>query len=130
MCEVGDKIKFCTCKAKSTERLKNYWAFSHFVDGDEARLNGLIVSPGFMDEKMGEMNDATLQKRLNKPDGFDIGFLPKENDRFLIVLTCKEHFSGEAFHDFEYKAGKWTACEYDPIEWDWKHREEKFGKVK
>ncbi len=88
------------------------------MDGDEARLNGLIVSPGYLDEKMVEMNAVTLQKRLNEPDAFDMELSPNDNDRLLIVLTCKEHFSGETFHDFEYKAGKRTACEYDHFEWD------------
>lgn len=130
MCEVSDKIKFCTCKAKSTERLKNYWVFSRFVEEDDFLLNGLILQPPFVDERMVEMNTAALLKRLNEPDAFDIDLSPKDNDRLLIVLTCKEHFSGEAFHGFEYKEGKWVVCEYDTFEWDFKHREEKFGKVK
>ena len=100
------------------------------MEEDDFLLNGLILQPPFVDERMVEMNTAALLKRLNEPDAFDIDFSPKENDRLLIVLTCKEHFSGEAFHGFEYKEGKWVVCEYDTFEWDFKHREEKFGKVK
>lgn len=130
MCEISDKIKFCTCKAKSTERLKNYWVFHQYEEGRFDGIMGSCDPPMLMDEQMVQYNEETLLKRVNETDAFDVDLQPKSKDRLEIVLTCNEHFGGDLHIGFEYKKGQWVACEYDLFEWTWKHTEDAFGKLK
>ena len=130
MCEVSNKIKFCTCKAKSTERLKNYWVFHKY---HKDRFDGIMGScnlPLMVDENMVQYNEATILKRVNEADAFDVDLKPKNKDRLEIVLTCNEHFGGDLHIGFEFKKGQWVPCEYNVFEWTWKHTEDAFGKLK
>jgi hypothetical protein len=130
MCKISDKIKFCTCKAKSSDSLKNYWVFHRY---DKGRFDGIVGTcnlPVLMDEDIVNYNEETLLKRVNEVDAFDIDLQPKNKDRLEIVLNCKQHFGGDLHIGFEYKKGQWVACEYDLFEWTWKHTEDAFGKLK
>jgi len=130
MCIISDKIKFCTCKAKSSDSLKNYWVFHRY---DKGRFDGIVGTcnlPVLMDEDIVKCNEETLLKRVNEADAFDIDLQPKNKDRLEIVLNCEQHFGGDLHIGFEYKKGQWVACEYDLFEWTWKHTEDAFGKLK
>jgi len=130
MCHLTNQIKFCTCKAQSTERLKNYWVLHRYHKDQFAGIEGSCNPPMLMDDAMVAHNEQTLLKRVNEPDAYDVDLQPQAKDRLEIVLTCREHFGGPLHIGFEYKKGQWVPCDYDLFEWTWKHTEETFGKIK
>lgn len=44
MCQVSDKIKFCTCGAEETAELKNYWVLHRPAELD-FEIMGLPIMP-------------------------------------------------------------------------------------
>ena len=45
MCKITSKIKFCTCKASSTEKLQHYWCLYRFskVAKDSVILGTMVM---------------------------------------------------------------------------------------
>lgn len=71
MCIVSDKIKFCTCKSNSPEKLANYWILQSYNKNKESTVIGQTIMPYFDDPKF-EINNHTLASRLNEKDSFDV----------------------------------------------------------
>jgi hypothetical protein len=129
MCKVSDKIKFCTCKAKSTEQLKNYWVFHRFIKGKFELVIGQPMLPFLIDEQTHLLNRETLLKRVNEADAFDIDLKPKQNDRLQLSFNFGDTIYDRIDYGFLYRNKKWIVTGFDSLEWMWKHEEEKFGKI-
>ena len=78
-----------------------------------------------------QLNQQTLEVRLNESDAFDkiIEFKPK--DRLEIVLNnlSKNDLERMKFF-FEFKKGKWVSAEFDLFELMNQYDELAFGKFK
>lgn len=129
MCLVSDKIKFCTCAAKSTEQLKHSWEFRRYDEERDYMVVGLTMEPYGIDELSNRLNQELLLQRVNDPTAWDTELNPKEKDRLLLNFNCGNNYQN-LFYGFTYHNHKWCAIEYDTFEWMEKHHEESFGKIK
>ena len=129
MCEVSNKLKLCTCKTTSAEKLKHYWIFHRYDKEKNNHILGICIMPYMLDEKVEIKNKASLLIRLNEADAFDVDLAPKNRDRLQLTFTCPGTDNEQVTYGYSYKKGKWLEEEYDPLEWRWNHYEEEFGKI-
>ncbi len=130
MCKDSDKIKLCSCKATSIEKLKHYWIFYRYNSTKNNIIIGDFILPYMLDEEMVIKNKAVLRKRLNEEDAFDIDIFPKNKDRLQLTFTCSAFSNQQITYGYSYKNGKWIEKDFDPLEWQWHHDEEIFGIIK
>jgi hypothetical protein len=132
MCEVSDKIKFCTCSS-DVENLKHYWVLhrkSAYSDVIEICV-GTYMMPNEKAMEFLEINTTTLIKRLNEADAFDIVLELKNKDILEVVINNKtEKYEDRITYAFEYKKGKWKSIEYDFFELMNEFEETNSGKMK
>ncbi|RZJ34740.1 MAG: hypothetical protein EOO51_08410 [Flavobacterium sp.] len=132
MCELSDKIKFCTCAAKSTDSLRHYWILHRFNANKEEFTLGM---PNFPDEELylfdHQANKTKLATRLNEPDAFDFDADFRSKDRFEIVLNNDSFDDQRVTYYFDYSKGKWRIdnadCYFDTVN---NFDEIRFGKIK
>jgi hypothetical protein len=129
MCQISHKIKFCTCSNEDPETFKNYWIFYRYDKNRKDFVIGEVSLFIPFNEEMVQYNEATLLQRINEHDAFDIDLQPKSKDRLLVVLQCEPHFSEGLNIGFEFKKDKWIPCEYNSLEWMWKHAAAAEGKI-
>ena len=95
MCKITSTIKFCTCKATSTEKLKHYWASYRRNKDKNEILMGLSVMPNDWMEVDFEINKIILENRLNEGDAFDVPVVFKAKDQLEIVFNNHDDEKGE-----------------------------------
>ncbi|MEY3417824.1 MAG: hypothetical protein RL711_672 [Bacteroidota bacterium] len=123
MCKVSDQIILCTCKAKSTESLKNYWSLHSF--GNKTGLisvGEVLMSYYIIPDNYKEMQHQLLIK-LNEGSIFDVVINIKKNDK-LVIAICKTKF------EFIFEGENWKHTEYDNFELENKYTKVNFGKIK
>ena len=130
MCKVSHKIKFCSCKVTSVEKLKHYWIFHSYDSNKDVMILGETIPPYAIDEQIDFSNRKLLLKRVNEPGAFDIKLNPNNNDRLQLSFTCVNEIGGMIHYGFVFENGKWVEMEYDCMEWEWHHEEIEFGKMK
>lgn len=134
MCKVSDKIKLCSCTTDIDDvyELDNYWIFYRYKKELNIEILGEFMLPVFVVEQDHAYNMEHLPRLLNDSNVFDIDLHPKPKDRLLLCLQVRleNNSLGQYNYGFQYKKGKWVHCEYDSIEWMWKHLEEKGGNIK
>lgn len=130
MCKISDKIKFCTCKSSSVEKLKHYWIFHQYVEGQENIVIGTTMMPYLLDEQVEIQNKTLLLKRINEVDAFDVELNPKEKDRLQLSFKCGGDMNDFLDYGFEFRDGKWVEEQFDSLEWMWNHSEAKFGLIR
>jgi len=129
MCQPTQNIKFCTCKSKSTERLKHYWSWYRLDKEKNEFLIGEVIFPyEFIDPNYKD-NHKRYEQRVNENDAFDSNIDCKEGDLFLIVSN-NDDFYKRVEYCFEYKKNKWRRVESDVFERMSKYDEVMFGKIK
>lgn len=107
MCEISDKLKFCTCNKSSVSELKNYWILRRV---NKIKDNFIIGEPnmpyGITEDY--ETNLDIILKRLNEPEAFDF-FIKFQDDDHLEV--CLNNFDNDQLkkmkYYFAYLNGKW-----------------------
>jgi hypothetical protein len=129
MCEISDKIKFCSCSVPSIESLKHYWVFHKIVKGKFLYIIGEPVWPHFLNKEIEKCNKAILLKRVNEIDAFDIQLNPKSKDRFQISIHCENPIDHYIHYGFVFKQNRWVEYSYDAMKWMWRHEEENFGNI-
>jgi len=130
MCRVSNKIKFCTCKDGSLDRLKHYWIFHKYDKEWQVDVLGSMVEPFKLDAETNLYNEETLLKRVNEADAFDIDLHPEDKDRLEITISCSEKKDEFLTYGFCFENGQWKPKEYDPFEWQWSHHPRENGKIK
>lgn len=130
MCQVSDKIKFCTCANGPVENLKHYWLLYRYNKDKNDNCMGMPMMPTSMSDLSFEENQATLLSRLNEPDAFDIPLTVKARDIIEIVINNKSATQEPFTYSFQFKKGKWIAEETDPFEIMNHFDEEHSGKIK
>ena len=131
MCEVSDKIRFCTCDPEQVDLEANHWIFKT----SRAYANGMTVIGSYMlpvigDDSMLQSNEEIIAQRVNDPDAFDVDLQPRDGDRLLVVVVCREHFDDKQHLEFEYDNGRWEHQVYYPFAWGEPLESSKTGIVK
>lgn len=128
MCQVAEKIKFCTCLENEAGSLKDYWALHRFNGSLENRLLGTPMLPTSIPGSIDLLNRKRLLCRVNEPDAFDCDLHPQEMDRLELHFSCPDQSgTGYIAYGFEYRGGRWVEHEYDFFDWKIKHEEEAWG---
>jgi hypothetical protein len=129
MCKITNKIKFCTCKVTSTERLKHYWALHRRNKDKNDILMGLPHMPNDWKELDFETNKIILENRLNEGDVFDVSLVFKAKDQLEIVFNNHD-YEKRLVYGFKYLKGKWNIFETDDFYLMGFCDEVAFGKIK
>ncbi|GAB4093561.1 hypothetical protein [Flaviaesturariibacter terrae] len=70
-------------------------------------------------------------ERVNEAGAFDVELNPKPKDRLEVTFTLnKGDYESYLSYGFEFKKGKWIECDYDSLEWMWRHDEKIGGNMK
>jgi hypothetical protein len=128
MCEVSDKIKFCTCaEAENIEELDSYWVLHKFNPGNDDFLIGMLEPPTAFRDPNFELNQNVILDRLNDGEAFDKPLEFEKKDRLEVVIKLgKEQF----FYYFQYRGRKWKAVKEDPFELESNYDFKRGGRVK
>ena len=132
MCEISDKIKFCTCSS-DVENLKHYWVLHRkSAKLDEMQFCvGTYMLPNEKAMAFLEINTTTLENRLNEEDAFDVDLELKNKDILEVVINnSSKNYEDRITYAFEYKKGKWKSIEYDFFELKNEFEETDSGKMK
>ena len=129
MCKITSTIKFCTCKAASTEKLKHYWALYRRNKDKNEILVGEPLLPNEWMELDFETNKMILENRLNEVDAFDVPLVFKAKDQLEIVFNNHDD-EKRRFYGFKYLKGKWITDELNDFYLIGFCDEVAFGKVK
>lgn len=123
MCKISESITLCTCKAKSTESLKNYWSLHRLGKENDISIVGeVFMNYNFSIEDYNEMQQQLLLK-LNEGSIFDVVVNFESNDKLVIVIC-------EIFFEFVFIDGLWHCVDYDYFELENNYHEINFGKIK
>ena len=123
MCKISETITLCTCKAKSTESLKNYWSLHRFGNENEIiKLGEVFMNYNISIEDYNEMQQQLLHK-LNEGDIFDVVINFELNDK-LVIAIC------ETIIEFVFVDVHWQCIEYGYFELENNYKEINFGKIK
>ena len=88
MCIITEKIKLCTCKASSTNRLQHYWVLYRRNKDKNEIIVGELMLPSFEWFHPNEFkkNYVTLENRVNEGDVFDVPIAFKAKDVLELVF--------------------------------------------
>ena len=102
MCKATDQIILCTCKAKSTESLKNYWGLHRFDKTKNLDCIGEVYVPAyFFDPENYKKNNLAILEQLNKANIFDAPLLCQPKDKLFILIFSLHHcffYKGEIYY--------------------------------
>ena len=127
MCRVSDKLKLCTCKTEDVYKLKHYWIFYRFIEGQKRIVIGSVNPPYRLDLFLDMINRQSLMRILNEESPFDVNLSPAANDLLSLHFTCGEN--DKLVYGFKFEDNEWCDEPYDPLMWMWHHTEEIGGKI-
>lgn len=130
MCKISNKVKFCTCKTSTTEKLQHYWCLYRF---NKEEKNFVIIGTMVMDNEIltidYEVNKVILEQRLNEVDAFDMELYFKPKD--VLEIVCHNlNENKRVVYGFKYKGKRWQIYDISPFEIMNHYDEVKFGKIK
>lgn len=129
MCIISDKIKLCTCKASSTERLQNYWVlYRRNKDKNEIIVGEVMISFEWINPNYKE-NYTTLESRVNEADVFDVPIAFKAKDVLELVFNNNDDIK-RATYGFKYYKKQWIKSGIDVFDLMGRFDEVNFGKIK
>ena len=130
MCQVSDKMKFCTCSPAERKTLENGWIFHRYVGEKEISILGSTTMPAdWTNPKLSEINYEMLTKRLNEPDAFDVKLRANELDRLEIFFTPPPGTGEPLQYVFEYKDGEWGKAPWEPFDLQNYYKRRTSGKI-
>ncbi|MFM2394666.1 MAG: hypothetical protein RLZZ546_2648 [Bacteroidota bacterium] len=106
MCQISNKIKFCTCEIKDTDKLDHYWELHRFNPDKDLGLLGETMLP-HLDNDF-EINSQTLIKVLNENVAFDQPITFQSKDVFVVILYSNDSEKRKSY-SFIYKNKKWKS---------------------
>lgn len=130
MCQISDKIKFCTCAASSVNQLKHYWIWYSFNKHKNEMILGEMILPMDFIEVNYKKNQETLLDRLNHQEAFDKPLNFKNKDILEIGINNNAKDKEVIYYTFEFKKGDWQITYYDPFYIANNFDEKEFGKIK
>lgn len=129
MCQVSEKIKFCSCATTNPRNLKHYWVWHQYNKDKSIMIVGEIFMPDFNIDKNKNYNKKTILNRLSETDAFDTILDFKDKDVLEIVLH-NEQISYQITYCFQFLNGTWRNKKYCPFELESKFDEKEKGKIK
>ena len=128
MCEVSDKIKFCTCAVvENIYELDSYWVLHKFNPGEDDVLIGMMQPPTAFRDPNFKLNRNVILDRLNDGEAFDKPIDFEKKDRLEVVITLgKEQF----YYYFKYSGRKWIPVSEDAFELEKDFDEVQKGPIK
>lgn len=129
MCKITSKIKFCNCKATSSDNLQNYWCLHRFNKDKNEMIVGEIVFPFDLITNDYEKNKSVLLKRLAEIDAFDVPLIFKNKDVLEIVFNNKDYYK-RIVYGFLLKNKTWKIHEIDKFYLIGHYDVKYFGKIK
>ena len=112
MCKITSKIKFCSCKASSTEKLQHYCCLYRFNKDKNEMIVGEVILPNYFTDLNYEDNKLILEKRLNEGDAYDVNLSFKPKDVLEIVCHNLDQ-DKRLVYGFEFKGNRWQCYEID-----------------
>lgn len=115
MCEVSNKIKFCTCADDNIdiEELNNYWVLHRYNKDKNMDVMGEPILPYGL-QPMFEINEEILVDILNSTEAFDKKIELKKGDKLEVVLCNNATAGRESFYyNFKYSGKTWKSIESD-----------------
>lgn len=129
MCQVSDKIKFCSCATTNPRNLKYYWVWHQYNKDKNVMIVGEVFLPDYKSDKNKSYNKKTILKRLSEADAFD-RVLDFKNKDVLEIALNNEQNSNLITYCFQFKNGAWRNKEYHPFELESEYDEKEKGKIK
>ena len=131
MCNISNTLKFCTCKATSTNQLQHYWVVYRRNKDKNIMIVGEVILPSFewFHPTEYKKNYATLENRVNEVDVFDVPFVFKAKDMLELVFNNNDD-SKRATYGFKYFKKQWIKSEICPFHLTEHFDELQFGKIK
>ncbi len=115
MCEVSDKIKFCTCidDTIDIEELNHYWVLHRYNKDKNDIVMGMPVLPNDL-HPLFEINEEIVVQTLNTPEAFDKNMELKRRDRLEVLLCSNTSGANDRFYNnFRYTGKIWKSIEPD-----------------
>ena len=131
MCTISDKIKLCTCKASSTNRLQNYWVLHRRNKDKNIMIVGEAMLPSFEWFYPNEYkkNYDLLENSVNEGDVFDVPMVFKAKDVLELVFNNNDDIN-RATYGFKYFKKQWIKSGIDVFDLMGRFDEVQFGKIK
>ncbi len=132
MCAISNKIKLCTCKANSTERLQHYWILyrRNKDNNNDIIIVGEAMLPSFEWFHPDRYKEyyVKLAYRVNEVDVFDVPIVFKAKDVLKLVFNNIDD-SKRATYGFKYFKKQWVKIEIDIFDLMGRFDEIQFGKI-
>jgi hypothetical protein len=115
MCEVSDKIKFCTCVDDDIyiEELNHYWVLHRYSKDINLNVMGSPVLPDHLNP-MFEINAEIVVNTLNTPEAFDKNIELKRGDRLEVALCNNSNDHNDMlYYNFKYTGKIWKSIKSD-----------------
>ena len=129
MCEIGKKIKFCTCLGEEdvtritlSKRLDSFledtlpnsmepftWILYKYLGTEESEAMGLLNLPS--ESIGGELTNEYVLSQINNENCFDFNYDPLEGDNLEINFQRNKYWT--EFLSFIYRNEKWEADSYN-----------------
>jgi hypothetical protein len=133
MCIISDKIKLCSCKASSTNRLQHYWVLYRGIKENKNAIiivgEAMLPSFEWFHPKEYKKNYDLLTNRVNEGDVFDVPMKFQAKDVLQLVFNNNDEIK-RATYLFKYFNKQWIKseiCTFDKMGY---FDEVHFGKVK
>jgi hypothetical protein len=130
MCQVSDKIKFCTCSPEKLFQPGNYWVLYRYNKRKNISMIGETFLPYSIDIKQDEMNRQNLLDALNNTNSFDKPLEFQNGDLLLVSLKCGSEPGERLDYGFHFNNGSWEEKIYSCFQWETKHDKVKRGEVR
>lgn len=111
MCQVSEKIKFCSCATKNAHNLKHYWVWHQYNKEKNLMIVGEVYLPNFIVDTHKKINKTTILNRLTETEAFDKVLEFKNKDILQIVLNNAPK-NDTLTYCFQFKNGTWKSIEY------------------
>jgi hypothetical protein len=128
MCTISNKIKLCSCKVSSSDKLKHYWVLHRRNKDKNEMVVGQLLLPGEDVALHYESNYQTLENRLQESDVFDLQLDFKTRDVLEIVINNHD-YATRAVYSFRYTKKQWIRFEIDTFDLMGRFDEIGFGKI-
>lgn len=129
MCSISDKIKFCSCKASSAERLQHYWVLYRRNRKKNIIIVGEVMVPFEWIDPNYRKNYTVLKNRINETDVFDIPINFKAGDVLELVFNNND-YDKRVVYGFKYSKSEWIIEEINVFDLMGRFDEVQFGKIK
>lgn len=136
MCRVSPRLKLCTCDGRKVSRLAHYWVLYRFDPNKNVRVIGRVATPDALDPRAEAYNRATLLKRLNEPDVFDVEPKLKSGDRLQLTFRCSEAEASGGVraktitYGYAFTDEGWVEEPFNSLLWQWHHEPSTVGELR